>query len=36
MKNYLLLFFLLPFSLCAQTDLEKPFKDCGMGGSITL
>lgn len=36
MKRILSLFLLLPSFLFAQTDLEKPFKDCRMGGSITL
>jgi beta-lactamase class D len=36
MKKYIVLLVLFPFSLLAQNDLEKSFKDCGMGGSITL
>jgi beta-lactamase class D len=35
MRNLFALLF-LPFCAMAQTDLDKPFKDCAMGGSITL
>lgn len=36
MKKYFLLIVLLPFPLLAQNDLNKPFRECGMGGSITI
>jgi len=36
MKHVFLALLFLPSILFAQVDLEKPFKECGMGGSITL
>ncbi len=36
MKKILAFLFLFPFSLVAQKDLDKPFKDCNMNGGITL
>lgn len=36
MKNTFLLLLVLPSLVFAQVDLEKPFKECGMRGSITL
>ena len=36
MKYFFLTLLFLPSLLFAQVDLEKPFKECGMGGSITL
>jgi beta-lactamase class D len=35
MKNIFILLF-LPLSAFAQVGMQAPFKDCGMGGSITL
>ncbi len=36
MKYFFLTLLFLPSLLFAQVNFEKPFKECGMGGSITL